>query len=221
MEYTIKSYVGEKTYRRCAVINYNLEVPIFERSLIASRINKAINSHIERIIKNAEGTLYVKSCKRFDILGKYNCFTESKISTNFQVMRNSFPLLSLFVDIFYDMSEDGQYYERIVQNWDLQKGIQINFSNLISGNRRSVSKCMEVVSRCIESFEKEIGTHCNPNWREHALNSMKNGRFYLTDDGIALWFKYGSITSGIWGIPTLHFKASELEGIINKKYFNN
>jgi len=212
---------GALRHGSITVLSYQLNYPVFQDSLISRRINAVTSKNLASKIEMAEGIYYKNACKRYSILGKYNNFTQTKITSDFQIMYNSSPMLSWFADYNIDLAEDGGFIERVSHNWDTVTGSLLRFENLFRPNSQWHSICMRNIEKSIEKIEEEIGTYCNPNWREYARQSMKNGRFYVTDDGIALWFVQGSIASNLWCLPTVHINAANLEGFLNKKYFNN
>ena len=92
----------------------------------------------------------------------------------------------------------------------------MSVKDLFRGGADHTGLIINAVLGQMSAFEEETGMPLYKGWREEIEKSVLKDRFYLADDGIALYVPQGSITADIWGVPTFLINYKELNGRIKR-----
>ena len=131
-----------------------------------------------------------------------------------QIMTETGSLISLFCDTFLDFGAEGTYMERDAFTFD-KNGRQMSLKNLFVKPFKQV--LIPILREQFLSFCRETGAGNTKNPQKAIQTAISRGDFYLTDDGIAVFFRQGSIASKIWGIPTFLAEYKKLDGLLDKR----
>ena len=123
-------------------------------------------------------------------------------------------LISLFCDTFYDFGAEGSFMERDAFTFD-RSGRKIRLSQLFSKPFKKT--LFSQINEQLMSFCAETGCANIKNPQKVISEALSRGDYYLSDDGIAVFFRQGSIASKVWGIPTFLAEYKNLSELLDKR----
>lgn len=213
-EIVVKEISGEISVKADKILDYSIAYPYISRPMpVEDRINKMnliqAKNH-ERIVLNQHAPI---ARKQHRLLFPNGGFAPLRIATSVQIMLNTEKIVSVFKDTYTDLRHEGSGLSRISRTFDMRSGRQITLRQVFGRNnilRQSV----------FEQLHEQISRQCeiNPgcyftNWESLYSNALSESSFYLTEDGLVLFFPADTIASANAGIPSFMVTYSQVIGL--------
>ena len=205
--------MNEKTYtvkhrgKTAATISFT-----YPDSNVPAFLERFLRSFSERKAEYSQKMISKAISRQMSALGDDFQLLSSQSAV--QIMAETDRLISLFCDTYFDLGVEGTYMERNAFTFD-RSGRRIRFGQLFVKPYRQ--KVFTLITEQIISFCEKTGCANIKNPQKAISEALSRGDFYLSDDGIAVFFRQGSIASKIWGIPTFLAEYKKLEGLLDKK----
>jgi hypothetical protein len=202
-------------HKQNAVLSFRVSYPeISPYSIGVRRINGYNKMFGKDIVERAKGVIFKAAVRQAELLG--NDFEELSVDASFQTMYLHNGLFSAFTDVFYKLGADGKAMTRKSQTWNIKSGRRIRLRELFDRHTDYIPFLFNELAARITDFERKNGEPCYPDWRIKAMRFFDTGNYYLTDDGIAFFFPQGSLTAGIWGIPTFYIGFDSIRDMLGR-----
>ena len=216
MEIKSLSLVKEHYHKGRTVLSYDLSYPeLSPPSAALRRINYENKRMIFDIVNKTERNVFKAAVRQSEILG--DTFSTLSVTASYQTMYLHNGLFSAFTDVFYSLGAEGSTMKRMSQTRSLTSGRQVPLRGLFKGRCDFRHVLFNELSSKISDYEKQNGELCYPDWRAKAMRIIDKSCYYLTDDGIALFFPQGSISAAVWGIPTFLIEYDRLKSVTARR----
>lgn len=218
MKFKTCSCTGELMFCDTCVVKYDISYPQFYEFTNSNVINVYNKSFSDRLMDTVKRTVYIKAVEQYKILIKYNSFTHLEVKTSFDIMYTHSGILSVFYDIYEANGAEGNVMRRYSQNWDVGDGKLFGTRDLFDSRSRWRNMLSDALEEQVRLFEKEIGCSCFPGWRRVVKKSVDTNKFYLTEDGMAVYCPQGMVAPSVWGIPTFIVPFKRMKTVLDKKF---
>lgn len=198
-----KSLAAE--YDKTHILKYNIIYPVFsvqELKSSALRMNNYYNSNVKKFIMHCENELlpaavcdYKNSIKNDFPVHEYEALSEYTITYNEK------GFLSLYIDCYEYTGGAHGITVRCSDTWDVKKGCRISLKEVLFCNQINISEVKDEVIRQIELQEAENPNTYFENYEELVKNTFNPKQFYLTENGVTVYFQQYDIAPYVTGIP--------------------
>lgn len=187
------------------VLDGNISFPVFfeiNNFAVEKLINETIYNDIHIFLRETY-QLSLDTWKKEKETG--SSLRKSNISITFKVY-NFKNYLSIVVDYARYTGGAHGITLRKAYNFDLQKGIQLKLSDLINNNTRR---------QIIEKINTEIENNRQKYFGEK-IKYLSQEQFYLSDEGLIIFFQQYEIAPFASGIPEFKFNYSQIEFLFDE-----
>ena len=207
----VKIYTAEKElyYQGEVILKYSIEYPeIIETSYQKEMFNKYNRKKAIQLKEFAEGELYQQAKETYEYNKKngypimiYELVNKCNITYNYK------NLLSLYFDEYtYAGGAHGSTIRK-AQTWDLQLEMQIPLQAFFEGNEYYLIDILKQINMQIKTQIEQGNNIFFPNYCELVLDTFKLENYYLTPEGIAIFFQQYDIAPYSSGIQTFVIKS--------------
>lgn len=208
-------------FKRENYFSYNLEYPTFYNfrntyfkvnpsilSNISSTIKTDINTFKEDLQQEEEN--YNKSAPENNLPNR-----NYKAISNYAVTFNKNHILSAIVSIMGFSSDDGPEYNDLYNyNFDLLTGNRISLKDIFNRN-------VDYLKVITDYINYKISQDKDNYYSDSPINIPDDQAFYLTDDGIVIYFGVDEIAPESFGIPKFKMEFSKFAPYINPRFYCN
>ncbi len=181
---------------------------------LVNRYHATHAGNIERMAKNRYLPMARRQEKFFRGLDGFDPFS---VRCGFQVMLNGENVMSLFSDIFISMGYEGSLMERHARTYCMTNGAAVSLSMLFARGSTWKRNMIEALERQIASEAEENPGSYYSDWRQIFTGKLNERNFYLTSDGIVIFFEHLTIANGNAGIPSFLLPYGLFNAQLNKK----
>lgn len=190
---------------------YALKNPNFNiKQNVLNNINSTINSNIltfKNGLLEEEKQINAANIENGESLAKY------KVITNFAVTFSKNHILSSIIDLMAFVNDEGPKYNELDNyNFDLLTGNRFNIGSVFNPNVDYLKVITNYVNYKI-SQNKEL------YYPDVVINIPEDQAFYLTDEGIVIYFGVDEIAPEEFGIPKFTMKYKKFAPYINPRFY--
>ncbi len=212
---TVKEHVLKKElkYKDHVILTYTIKYPQFVSDKFRPFLNK-LNRYYE-----AEAVLYQKInvAKLYEMA--VSDYEESvandypihqyEVYVEFKVTYNENCALSLYFDRYEYTGGAHGMTVRYSDTWDLNKGVRINLDDLFPHNENFTDYIQSEIIRQIENEIKNNNNIFFDNYASLVREYFNPKNFYLTEDGVVIYFQLYEIGPYVIGIQTFTIPYKE------------
>ncbi len=206
--FDIQTLVIEKNlyYKNNLIVKYKLAFPRITSNSYSFAVNKFNHFNQVRAFDlrlYAEKELFNDAKELFDYNMANNFpFSPYELIYTFTTTYNSNTMLSLFSDQYIYAGGAHGSTIRTSQNWNMNNGLQISLSSLFHND---CSYIILILKEIFHQIEKQVENGTNSFFEDYAKLAVENFKleqFYLTDDGVVIFYQQYDIAPYSSGIPT-------------------
>jgi len=205
MEEVVNNFFEDELYYKdYLVLKYRIEYPQIIKSRYrygAQRFNLYNYNKAIELKKYCENELLIEAKKLYDhnISNGYPMIV-FEVSFNYQITYNKNGIISLYTDEYVFSGGAHGITKRESQNWNLQNGKIIALSDFFQNNSYFVIDILKEINNQIEYQIKNGQNQYFNNYCKLVQENIKFENYYITDNGIALFFNQYEIAPYSSGI---------------------
>ena len=195
---------SEMLYRNERVLHYTIEYPYFTQipnKSAQNRMNQYYKMKAEAYQRHCQRQLYSDAVKEYEDSIKNNFpFRMFEALEVFEITYNMDCTVSLFSDRYEFTGGAHGNTIRDSDTWNIQRGYRTALSQYFVGPNYKAYIIQSVISQ----IEEQIKTGENQyfeNYRELVVKTFDPNSFYLTEEGISVYFQQYDIAPYSSGIP--------------------
>lgn len=199
-----RTMAADMYYKSALVLTYNIEYPWFCMNKCASvtGINQYYAAKAHSFLQYARKELYTTAVKQyeFDAANGYPLHTYEAM-IRYDITYNQDCIVSLYYDQYeYTGGAHGNTV-RSSDTWDVQNGSLITLTDLFGcwvQDRRDIQN--EISRQIAQQIDKGFGNYF-PDYQKNVSKYFNPHNFYLSCDGIVIYFQQYQIAPYSSGIP--------------------
>lgn len=215
MQTEIKRLEGALSQCGERVLVYDVSYPAVTGAPACAHLSRLFEKQTHLTLKRDCGRMFKLAVKQKKEMGE--AFSCLGVRSETQIMFLNKGVLSFFTDHYYDLGFGGKKCERRSQTRNCENGRLLTLKDLFERGTDHAGLIYAVACSKISLFEEETGQPLYKDWRTEIKKSVYENRYYLADDGIALYVPQGVVTSAVWGVPTFLISFKELGGSIKRR----
>ncbi len=145
-------------------------------------------------------------------------FSSGQISSSYDVLYNRAGVLSFFIDVHVNLRHEGQFSRRMGATYMLRSGARLPLSALFRPGTAWHKPMMQALHRQIEREQNGAEGSYDRDWRKHCQRGLDPYNFYITEQGIVLFFAQYSIAGTLSGIPSFLVSYEQLGGHLIRRF---
>lgn len=205
--FDIQKNIIEKNlyYKNNLIVKYRIEYPriVYNSYLFSIRKFNQFNQVKAMNLKlYAEKELFKNAQELFDYNMSNNYpFSPYELVYTFTPTYNKSNIISLYADEYVYAGGAHGSTIRSSQNWNMSTGSQFSLPDLFNNDCLYIIYILKEIFHQIEiQIENEAGSYFE-NYAKLAVENFQSNQFYITDDGIAIFYQQYDIAPYSSGIP--------------------
>jgi hypothetical protein len=201
----------EMKYRQNVVLTYNCTYPIcksFEYFIEAARITVYNKMMTEQVVYYIEKKLYPQAIQDFvnsKVQGTQ--FYPYNVNLAYNVTYNQYDLISHYSELKENYGLANELKTRSSYTWNVKNNRIVNLADFFDQDSDYISQIeIEVISQ-IKDVQDKKQKFFN-NYCDLVIEKLNPENYYLTDQGIVVYFQPNEIISSSCGIPQFVVKQS-------------
>ena len=200
----------ELYYKNTVVLRYKIKYPSImwpKNSFSSRKFNSYNYEQAMKLVQYAEIELFKEAKELFDYnSSKGYPIMVFEVYYTYEITYNSNFIISLYTDEYMFLGGAHGNTKRVSQNWNMQNGKFIELKNLYPNNPNYILDILKDINMQLTK-QIEIGqNYYFDNYCQLVLENFNSENFYITNDGVVIFFNQYEIAPYSSGIPVFYIK---------------
>ena len=202
-------------YEDTPILQYQLEYPVIsspQNLKTAEKINEFYRRKVKKLMEMIEKTLQKEAIRDYQTSIKNKLpIHRYEVNLSYTITYNRSCTLSLYMQEYCYSGGAHGATQQSSQTWSIDTGRQLAIRELLANGRGDIAKLLEEVTRQITQDEDRQTKYFADNEKQ-VRKQFEPKQFYITKDGIVIYYQQYDIAPYATGIPTFLIPREVLAG---------